>query len=187
MSNKVMTPDIRTKLNDCLGASSYSERDVVYILVQIYKFLERENKKDVFPTIVFYRNWACHAELKGYQDKFTSSLAEEMEDAFIGKIKEEFGGFSFVKLKQEISTFIEENIRPDLVPNKFKWPSFKLKLYEVIKDIPLVVKKDQKEIFRFEFKEPAYRLNHQSISIRIIKGRFRFNLDWTDASFDVQT
>lgn len=40
-----------------------SERQVVYILVEIGKLLEHENAKQAYPTITFYRDWAVHTKL----------------------------------------------------------------------------------------------------------------------------
>jgi hypothetical protein len=40
-----------------------SERQVVYILVEIGKLIEHDNAKEKYPTIMFYRNWVVHTKL----------------------------------------------------------------------------------------------------------------------------
>jgi hypothetical protein len=40
-----------------------SERQVVYILVEIGKLLEHEKAKKAYPAITFYRDWAVHTRL----------------------------------------------------------------------------------------------------------------------------
>jgi hypothetical protein len=40
-----------------------SERQVVYILVEIGKLLEHDHAKKTYPTITFYRDWIVHTKL----------------------------------------------------------------------------------------------------------------------------
>jgi hypothetical protein len=53
-----------------------SERQVVYILVEIGKLLEHDNAKATYPAIMFYRNWVVHTKLD------RSAVADELVRLF---------------------------------------------------------------------------------------------------------
>lgn len=53
-----------------------TERQVVYILVEIGKLLEHEKAKETYPTIRFYRDWIVHTKLD------RSALADDLVRQF---------------------------------------------------------------------------------------------------------
>jgi hypothetical protein len=57
-----------------------SERQVVYILVEIGKLIEHDNAKEKYPTIMFYRNWVVHTKLDH------SAVADRLVRLFDGYI-----------------------------------------------------------------------------------------------------
>ena len=120
-----MNKDIQSKIKDVLRQEEYCERDVVYILVESYKFLERKYDRAFgagkYDRLKFYRNWACHAELRGDSKKvftdFISLIAAEHSkpnavghfdwiDSMTKKIREcfrDYGHASFEKRHRGIS------------------------------------------------------------------------------------
>jgi len=53
--------DIRSKLRREFSEPITSERQVVYILVEIRKLLELNDDAEYFPALTFYCDWAAHA------------------------------------------------------------------------------------------------------------------------------
>ena len=59
-----MNRDIIEKLDKhVLGEGVRSEAGVVYLLIQLAKLVERANRRDAYPYLVFYRNWVAHSKL----------------------------------------------------------------------------------------------------------------------------
>ncbi|MEK9208492.1 MAG: hypothetical protein AAB910_00260 [Patescibacteria group bacterium] len=187
-----MIPDIRNKIDDCLGEESYSQRDVVYILVQAYKLLEMENNQAKFTTILFYRNWVCHAVLDrdrvrkifepvvakykdGFNDIASTDLAsDEIRDAIKKEISPEI-------LKAQLNEFIEKFLTPNLHnTNTLKWQNFREHLYEVIRDIPLRVMENDKEIFKLVCREVHGKINFDDLSIEVEMGDSSFVFEMSD-------
>jgi hypothetical protein len=56
-----MQSAILEKLTAHLGTRIDREADVVYLLVEIGKFLEQEAQDDRYPLLRFYRNWVAHS------------------------------------------------------------------------------------------------------------------------------
>lgn len=68
-------PSLKQKIADKLVQGSLSEADVVYLLIEMVKYIERSdankdhlrNPEDLaldasFPSLYFFRNWAAHTE-----------------------------------------------------------------------------------------------------------------------------
>lgn len=64
---------LKEKIKRKLAQKNYSEADVLYLLVEIGKYLERSEKnlgdptdmelnEDDYPTVMFFRNWVAHTE-----------------------------------------------------------------------------------------------------------------------------
>src|SRR6476620_9696922 len=51
------------KLRDEFLEDISTERQVVYILVEIGKLLEHEDARKNYPSITFYRDWVVHTKL----------------------------------------------------------------------------------------------------------------------------
>jgi hypothetical protein len=187
--------DITEKIKNILRQESYSERDVVYFLVESYKFLERKYSKmfgqGKYNQIKFYRNWTCHAQLCGDSNKIFIDFialikAEKSKPNAYGhldwrysmadRIKERFREYGPLHLKEEILEFLSE-IKYD---GDFSWESFRANLYEVIRDIPLVIKDEKENIFTFEVVAPIAGGKYDSLELRafiIGDGGFSFTLD----------
>ena len=195
-NQRMASRDIREKIKDVLSQSTYSERDVVYFLVEAYKFLERKYDKEFgqgkYDRIKFYRNWTCHAQLYGDSNKVFVDFVELINaersklnayghydwlDSMIVKIKERFRQYGPLYLKNDILEFLFE-----IGYNKnFNWESFRVSLYEVIQDIPLIIKDGEEIIFTFEAVEPMVGGEYNSLELRAsICRNEKFFLTWDD-------
>lgn len=180
-----MTEEILTKINDCVARSEYNERDVVYILVQAFKLLERDNRMKEYKAISLYRNWVCHAALTRYKvefspiiDEYTTVEAEGrfdpnpgvLGDRVLEKIVEYFDGkYSFACLKREI-------VETGYISHQVNWNSFELGLYKVIKDIPIQVEAvGDKPSFTLHCETSPELLENHLIKISVRIGRLRIN------------
>lgn len=112
---------------------SISESDVVYILVQLSKYYEREKVENIttntlIQCIKFFRNWAVHGII-GKESKYTNTVVENYRQlngsGFYQKLSND--------LLSEIQTTNLITISEELKN------SFKKNLFEVIKDIPIIV------------------------------------------------
>jgi len=66
----------------------------------------------------------------------------------------------------------------------FDWKRFRISLYEIIKNTPLIIREGQKEVFKFECKEIISKVDYDDLEIRAISKNFNFNLTSDDDSLD---
>lgn len=139
-----MSDDIIEKLKVQIIKDDFEESDIVYILVEMYKFLDRENKLSDFEMIEFYRNWCCHYSLDRNPVPANFNDAKKAIDNQLAleQLSEEFfraqDKFASYRLKENIDNFIDKFLL--IEKSKFKWDNFKLKLIDVIIDQPLFVR-----------------------------------------------
>lgn len=190
-----MNIDIEAKLVGVLKQKQFSERDVVYFLIELYKFLERKYDKELgngrYDVITFYRNWICHSYLHGDSYKIFKGFKELIKeqtskpnalglfdwiDSIGDKTKEYFREYSPLFLKQEIRSFLYEiNYN-----GKFDWESFRENLYQVIVNIPLYIKDDKTILFSFECIQFIQKNRYDELEIKVvIPGvcEYHFSLD----------
>jgi hypothetical protein len=117
-----------------------SERQVVYILVEIGKLLEHDDAKESFPTIMFYRNWVVHTklELSAVADTFVRRFDEYVTSGNTtasAKLKELV---SPLTLRQELTTFLAHHkLTFSCCEDGILWKRFVKYLAGVIDEIPL--------------------------------------------------
>ncbi len=195
-----MTRDIETKIKDVICQKTYSERDVVYFFVESYKFLERKYDKQFgdgkYNQIKFYRDWVCHSYLHGasykvFKDVDALIKAEANKpnalghldwlDAMTNKIRDCFRDYGLLRLKEDIINFFPE-IGYD---GKFDWENFRASLYEVIRDIQLIIKDGDEIIFSFKCITPVIRVSNDDLDLEvIIKRSDKINFVLDDRSLE---
>jgi hypothetical protein len=117
-----------------------SERQVVYILVEIGKLLEHDNAKRTFPTITFYRDWAVHTKLD--RSEFADELVRLFDDYITSnnatasdKLKELVGP---LKLRRELRTFLaHHDLTFSCCEDGVLWKRFVKYLAGIIDETPL--------------------------------------------------
>ena len=150
-----MNRHIIQKLNDhVLGDSLASEAGVTYLLVQLAKLVEREDRKGEYPHLVFYRNWAVHSKLdrtdalitkcekmieQGGADGWDvetidASLAEEMKTSLMGLRTDIRKAFGSLRDTDDGTRFDDALLWPDST----WWNVVRSLLLSILSDIPLV-------------------------------------------------
>ncbi|TAH32277.1 MAG: hypothetical protein EYC62_09650 [Alphaproteobacteria bacterium] len=141
-----MRPSIIEKLDVEIKKGIISEIQVVYLMAQVRKILEIDDS-DKYKHLKFYCDWALHSRL-------TNSIAQKILKQFdeanvILKNHIEIGSLptdlrnqiekisSMNLLKEELSSFLEQNGLPGINESLDDWTRF-LKLYaHIIEDCPL--------------------------------------------------
>jgi len=195
-----MTPDLEAKIKDVASQKDYSERDVVYFLVESYKFLERKYDKqfgdDKYNQIKFYRNWVCHSRLHGasyivFKDVDVLIKQEENKpsalnhvdwlDLMTNKIRDCFRSYGLLRLKENILNFLAEIG----YSGEFNWEAFRTSLYEVIRDIELIIKDGDEIIFSFKCINPVAQIGDDDLNLEVsIKSRDTISFVLDDHSLE---
>ncbi len=154
-----MKDDIKSKLREELKERITSERQVVYLLVEIRKLLElrnRERKTNRQPadhslaTLEFCCDWAVHPVMDWengkrlvrrfdqYQAFLDSQNKQETLVADLSFLKDFGDTIRLSKFEVELKTFLEsEDLDPTVAVDEREWTNF-LKFYTaVIEDCPL--------------------------------------------------
>lgn len=138
-----MKIQIVEKLNKFLHEHPMKEEsEVVYLLVELRKLLDREkvqNKVDSYPLVRFHADWAVHTR----KDRITSAMEEIMAkiDASIDTYPKN-GNIDFLLLpefRNELTKLVEEYSLPSkFCKNDNEWMNFMLALTQVLADQPIV-------------------------------------------------
>jgi len=192
-----MQEELVSKMKETLDKSDYSEKDIVYFLVQAYKLLEIKDKTQSaeFRVIKFYRNWVCHAFLsrdtkeifgevydhaRQILDKTTILVGAGMQVE--DEIERAFSRYSFIPLKRSIEEFSKQFL-DNIV---FNWGNFRVKIYSVLVDIPLKIREDEETVFEFSLKKcdvlPDLPANPHDLSFEVVVGGHKFSFDIDDFS-----
>jgi len=150
-----MKDDIVTKLNREFAEHIASERQVVYILVEVRKLLEQQNVLQTFPTLRMCSNWAVHPKLNhsdaqlvlGYFDAY------ELEHQKSGITVQEFPLEplqSLMSLKafraELVKGLAPYGVNVDVLQNDVFWQSFIQHYAAVIQDCPLEAKESKTQL-----------------------------------------
>lgn len=100
-----MQKAILEKVTPYLARAPQSECEVVYVLAEVHKFLERDGRQDAFERLNFYCNWALHAEMsrqvaKRVLHEIDEAIATAAEDKW-----EFFHKFHLEELRKELQGF----------------------------------------------------------------------------------
>lgn len=144
-----MKDDIRSKLATELEQPISSERQVVYILVELRKLLELDERLDGFPTLSLCCDWAVHPRLNRRSAqrivKYFDDYEREYRRQNIGV--EQYGlaeMLDFVEHRTFRSQLIDAcaELPTGLFSDDRLWRSFLLHYLGVVKDCPLEAKGD---------------------------------------------
>jgi hypothetical protein len=144
-----MQSSILDKLSSHLATGIEREADVVYLLIELGKYLEQEQPSGRYPLLRFYRNWVAHSWI-GNQ-KLARHIPTELNKAIaaysltrderlvIGRINK---AISMKRLRSELEGFLEETKLPtDVVESEREWRTFVRLLVAILADVPLVFKR----------------------------------------------
>ena len=146
-----MHHEILTKLRKLLSVNLERECEVVYLFVEIRKFLDHEfpvraDEKQKFPVLRMFCDWVAHKELKGYGK---DSILEALDNALIASVPSQkldrttFDILALKPLQDELQSFFRTYSLPfDIVDDYVQWGCL-LKLYlSVVSECPLIFKAD---------------------------------------------
>lgn len=148
-----MTSDIRLKLEREFQEPITTERQVVYIMVEVRKLLELTQLTDKYPTLMFFCNWAAHPmmdrgaakEIVRLFDK-QQHVVEQMHPGVPAGTKIEMHHDSMVELEKILSlstfrdqfaAFLEELGLRQVITAEESWTEFLTHYGAVIQDCPL--------------------------------------------------
>ena len=144
-----MEEEIITKLKSALSEPIEKECQIIYILVEIRKLLERNNIKFKYSVLNFYCNWVLHSEIERIEPEFQIML-EELEKTIRSSnydpmIPEKI--LNFELFQKDFQKFINDfsisyNVRE-------KWVAIRKLLINAISDFPLKIKQGAVEEFNF--------------------------------------
>jgi len=142
-----MEDAIITNLREILSKPITEECQVVYIMAETRKLLDRLNLR--YPLLRFYCSWALHIRIDRLSParEILETIAEDFK-----KEREEFKILDFVGLhllKKEMKAFLESSDLPLDLFEKNKWKRFKHLLINVLQDCPLEGRCDPIEKFLF--------------------------------------
>jgi hypothetical protein len=134
------------------------ESDVVYLLVEIRKILDRDNNRN-YPLLRFYADWSVHTE----KDRITREIHDIMVEIYadvyelitqypppVSKRSKVIGFMYMEDLQAEMEKFLQEYSLPDsLATNKDYWIQFVNLLVQILSDQPINRPCDEIENFSF--------------------------------------
>lgn len=143
------------KLNQFLNErpSIKEESEVVYLLVELRKLLDRERedgKLDTFDLVRFHADWVVHTR----KDRITPSMEKIMTqiDESID-IYPKNGDINFLLLpafRKELQQLLSEYALPnEFCKSENSWMDFMLALAQILADQPIINPTDNIEEFRF--------------------------------------
>jgi hypothetical protein len=142
-----MENEIIQKLHGVLSVAIEKESEVVYLFIEIRKFLDRvfggdrDKEKHSFPVLRMFCDWVAHTELTKYGK---GSVLESLDNAFAAEeqsnkpLKEAFDIFSLETLRKELKNFLRNNCLPtNIADDSEQWGRL-LQLYvNAVSESPL--------------------------------------------------
>ena len=185
-----MDRDIVSKLNHELGEPIISERQVVYILVELRKLLELKGTLDDYWTLKLCCDWAVHPVL----DRATAQVIVSRFDDYEIKYRRDSVGVSQAEMPDLVNfvehrTFRDELIascqRYDVTASAFaddnSWRSFLVHYTEVVKDCPFEAKSDRTA---YVTRVTAHAVTREMTAI--IMPNKQFGIQWTWFRRDIE-
>jgi len=123
-----------------------SELEVVYILVEMGKILERDGTAGEYPLLKFYRDWAVHPRKDRHTDNIQSIVQVAYEGA-VSQIQAPFGLHRPVgvidfahggAVKEEVKNFLQKHDLPETLVSEKIWEQFVHLLSNVLAEQPLI-------------------------------------------------
>ena len=140
-----------------LGSNCIEEKDVIYILIEIGKFLERENNPHNYPPVMFFRNWVAHTRKDRVGDipddlKVVVENSDSIEEILAVLLRE------FQELRKAITNFCADKNLPSIFENDDSWDSFQDSLLLVLEEQPLLFKNNKNRMVEIRGISQAFRL-----------------------------
>jgi hypothetical protein len=136
-----MTDELLRKIQNMVGRRIVKEMQVVYLLVELRKLMDREDHKD--PVLRMFCNWIVHTALDNRADGSTLILGEF--DDFIASLREgqkrtsspahlSFGEFRLALIR----LFDRFGLSAKFVTNSSDWKTFVKRYSAIVSECPIV-------------------------------------------------
>lgn len=134
-----MKPDIRTKLRALLDEGISSEKDVVYLLVELRKLLELDGEPEEFYALKFYADWATHPFLERVGARRIVGRFDEFERTGKGSPTPDLWDFMYLnRFGDQLASYLSRcELKTAIVEDYEQWLSFIHYFTHVIEDCPL--------------------------------------------------
>lgn len=146
-----MEDEIITKLKSALSEPITKECQVVYILTEARKLLDKQGDKTILPVLRFYSNWALHIEIG--KTSAVRPLLEKMEQGILSKKYDVWAVWAMIDFEEfckEIGLFLNKfNIPDNPFDDRKYWDSFRRLFVDILIDCPLKPNYGDMEEFRF--------------------------------------
>jgi hypothetical protein len=179
-----MQDEIVRKLRDELGRPLLRESQVLYIMAETRKFIEREKdegRKD-YPLLEFFCNWVLHIKVDRPHNAVNIRLFLQVFDFKDGMSLEAYLASNFFQdimhlkvLKSELRRFLEERgLQRELVDEHNWWSSFIYLYTSIVSEVPLEYTKgdllpdevQELTLFRMGQKATPQKLTRWHIKLR---------------------
>ena len=181
-----MKEDILSKLARELTEPIESELQVVYVLVEIRKFLELEGLKPKYPSLVLYCDWAAHPKLNRTGAKHLVKRVDELWDKMVaGGLKggnaspehrEFYGILELGQFRAELLAFLETVNLPTGIGGDDAWVNFVNYYSKVVEDCPLICESDDASLLHVDKVEITKKPGGSTFLSR--DGEINMELNW---------
>jgi len=150
-----MKDDIINKLNQEFAERITSERQVVYILVEIRKLLEQQNTLQSFRALRLCSNWAVHPKLNhsdaqlilGYFDAYELEFRKSGISMADFRLEPLHNFASYEGFRAElVQALAPQGVNVGMLQNDDYWQSFIQHYAAVIQDCPLEAKENNTQL-----------------------------------------
>lgn len=134
-----MENELLGKIRSTIKKVTFEECDVVYLMVETRKMLERvKDSRGSYSLVSFYCNWALHVEIK--KTSPANDILRKIEGAYKG------GNDSFAELDFMNLAYLRKDMKrlmnylklpTELFDKEARWQSFKGKFIQILIDCPL--------------------------------------------------
>jgi hypothetical protein len=133
-----MKHDIKAKLAEHLAKGIESERDVVYLLVELRKLIELGNLREQFFALNFFACWAVHPFLKREGAKRIVERFDAYEQSGHKTTNTIWDTVQLNKFREQLAQFLKLNrLDPGIAEQHEKWTFFLGHFLHVVEDCPL--------------------------------------------------
>jgi hypothetical protein len=134
------------KLDLLISNGIQTEAQVVYLLVEVRKLLEMQQRKHEFEALVFHCDWVVHAQLSGATAQYYLSHINRMQHSNVtGELhadewEEVAPLIGAQRFHEDLRTVLRlEGISSAVCDEPSKWTSFMSLYGAVISDVPLTI------------------------------------------------
>lgn len=133
-----MEDEIIIKLKSALDEPIKKECQVVYILAEIRKLLDRWGDLKILPVLRFYSNWALHIEI--CKTSAVRPLLEKIEQTILSKKYNVWAVWAMIDFEEfckEIGLFLNKLNINDPFEDRNYWGNFRSLFVDILIDCPL--------------------------------------------------